>query len=203
MNSKIKTQSNYSNQIFEKVDLNAGELASCEFNECDFIRCNFAETVFRNCRFVNCTFKECDLTLAQFPGAVFVNTRFADSKAMGVDWTQADWNAIRLGDPIGFHNCTLNHSVFIGLSLKGIQVRDCVAVGVDFRETDLSQADFGRSDLSESLFTNTNLSEADLSKARNYQIKPGQNILKKAKFSLPEALTLLYSLDIVIVDDLE
>jgi hypothetical protein len=35
---------------------------------------------------------------------------------------------------------------------------------------------------------------------RNYRIDPGQNILKQARFSLPEAMSLLHSMDIVLVD---
>ena len=77
---------------------------------------------------------------------------------------------------------------------------DCVAVDVDFREADLSQADFAGSDLSESLFVNTDLSEADLSRARNYLIDPGQNVLKGARFSMPEAMSLLYNMDIILTD---
>jgi len=42
------------------------------------------------------------------------------------------------------------------------------------------------------------LTEADLSKARNYLIDPGLNQLKKAKFSLPEAMSLLYNMDIIL-----
>jgi uncharacterized protein YjbI with pentapeptide repeats len=76
-----------------------------------------------------------------------------------------------------------------------------MAADVDFREVDLFQADFAGTDLSESLFSNTNLTEADLSRARNYRIDPGQNVLTQAKFSLPEAMSLLYSLDIVLTED--
>jgi hypothetical protein len=75
-----------------------------------------------------------------------------------------------------------------------------VALDVDFREADLSQADFAGTDLTGSLFSNTNLTEADLSDARNYHIAPGQNVLTRAKFSLPEALSLLYNLDIALAE---
>jgi uncharacterized protein YjbI with pentapeptide repeats len=76
-----------------------------------------------------------------------------------------------------------------------------VALDVDFREADLSQADFAGTDLSDSMFVNTDLTEADLSRARNYHIDPSQNVLRQARFSLPEAMSLLYSLDIVLADD--
>lgn len=201
MNTEIKSKNHYSDQTFTRTGFEKEVLTSCEFNNCRFIQCKFVECTFRNCRIVNCEFEGCDLSLAQFPGVVFAKVRFENSKLLGVDWTIADWTAIRLGDPIGFYHCALNHSIFIGLDLKGLQVRDCPAIGVDFRDADLSKANFGGSDLEESIFINTNLSEADLSEARNYQIKPGQNNIKKAKFSLPEALSLLYNLDIIIEED--
>jgi uncharacterized protein YjbI with pentapeptide repeats len=101
---------------------------------------------------------------------------------------------------MGFFKCAISHSTFIGLSLRGIQIRDCVAADVDFREADLSRAGFGGTDLSKSLFSSTDLTEADLSGARNYDIDPGRNVLKQARFSLPEAMSLLYSLDIVLTE---
>ena len=71
---------------------------------------------------------------------------------------------------------------------------------MDFREADLTNADFSGSDLGQSLFLNTNLSEADLSTARNYHIAPEHNVLKGARFSLPEAMSLLFNMDIVLVE---
>jgi uncharacterized protein YjbI with pentapeptide repeats len=130
------------------------------------------------------------------PESVFTSAFFVGSKLIGVNWAQADWSPLELGKPIQFSKCALNHSTFIGLDLEGLQVLDCNAVNVDFREANLTYADFSRSDLSESLFIHTDLSEADLSQARNYVIDPGINNLKKAKFSLPEAMSLLYNMDI-------
>jgi uncharacterized protein YjbI with pentapeptide repeats len=139
------------------------------------------------------------LSLVQVPESTFSATRFENSKVIGVNWTQANWPTTGLGNPLGFFKSAISHSTFIGLSLRGIQIRDCVAVDVDFRETDLSQADFAGTDLSQSMFGHTNLTGADLSRARNYHIDPGQNVLRQARFSLPEAMSLLYSLDIVLV----
>jgi fluoroquinolone resistance protein len=201
LSSSIRTQTHYADQVFKEVHLERGRLVSSEFYDCVFAHCSFVESVFRNCRFVNCTFQGCDLSLAQVPDSTFSATRFEDSKVIGVNWTRADWSATRLGDPIGFFKCVISHSTFIGLSLREIRIRDCLAADVDFREADLSKADFGGTDLSESLFSNTNLTEADLSRARNYHINPGQNVLKQAKFSLPEAMSLLYSMDIVLIEE--
>ena len=124
--------------------------------------------------------------------------RFEKSKLLGINWTQADWSSASFSHFVGFFDCVISHSTFIGLELTGIQIKNCVAHEVDFREVDLSKANFKGTDLAKSLFGNTNLTEADLSQAKNYQIDPGNNQLKQAKFSLPEAMALLYSMDIVI-----
>jgi fluoroquinolone resistance protein len=201
LDSSIDSQSDYTDRTFKEVRLDGERLVSSEFYDCTFARCSFAGSTFRACRFVNCTFRQCDLSLIQVPDSAFSGTRFEDSKVVGVDWTQADWTAIGLGDPIGFSKCAISHSTFIGLSLKEIQIKACIATDVDLREADLTKADFAGSDLSESLFGRTNLTEADLSSARNYHISPEQNVLRQAKFSLPEALALLYSMDIVLIEE--
>ena len=190
----------YHDQRFRDLDLERSRLVESEFHDCHFEACSFSETVFQGCRFVECVFEECDLSLAQMPGTAFSASRFADSRVIGVDWTQADWSGVSLGQPIGFERCALSHSTFIGLNLPGLQIKECVAADVDFREADLSKADFSGSDLNQSLFINTNLSKADLSTARNYSIAPEQNLLKGARFALPEAMSLLFSMDIVLVE---
>ena len=201
MSSEIHSQTDYADQAFKGAHLRQAEIAFSEFHGCTFAQCSFAESVFRHCRFVDCTFRQCDLSLVQVPDSVFSGMRFEDSKIVGVNWAQADWSAVKLGQPLGFYRCTISHCTFIGLNLRGMEVKECVAKDVDLREADLSKADFAGTDLSESLFINTNLSEADLSKARDYHIAPGQNELKGTKFSLPEAMSLLYNLDIVLVEE--
>ena len=200
MSLEIRPQTQYTGQVFKEMRLEQSRLASSEFYDCTFVRCSFVEAILHHCRFVHSTFQHCDLSLFQVPNSAFSDTKMEQSKIIGVDWTLADWSSTRLGDPVSFFKCDISHSTFIGLSLKGIHIRDCIASDVDFREADLSQADFAGTDLTESLFSKTNLTEADLSRARNYHIDPGQNILKQARFSLPEAMSLLYSLDIVLTE---
>jgi len=194
----LSDQGHYHDQRFRELDLAGRRLVGSAFHDCQFEACAFAESIFQGCRFVGCSFKECDLSLVQVPGSAFSASRFLDSRVIGVDWTQANWSGVSLGQPIAFERCALSHSTFIGLSLPGLQVKDCVAADVDFRETDLSKADFSGSDLNQSLFANTNLSQADLSTARNYHIVPEQNVLKGARFTLPEAMSLLFNMDIVL-----
>ena len=55
--------------------------------------------------------------------------------------------------------------------------------------------------LTDSRFNHTNLTEADFSDATHYNISAVDNTLKKTRFSLPEAISLLYSLDIILKDE--
>ena len=194
--SKIIDGQEYYDENFKDVRLEPDQILTATFADCAFINCSFASAILRNCRFNNCVFKNCDLSLAKISGSSFPSTSFESSKLIGIDWTQGDWSKLRFGNLLGFSECVLNHSTFIGVDLSGIQIKDCIATGVDFREANLSKVAFGTTDLAESIFGNTNLSKADLRHARNYSIDPAKNNLERAKFSMPEAIALLYSMDI-------
>jgi fluoroquinolone resistance protein len=197
----IKSRIDCTEQIFRDMRLDHEEIVSSEFHDCVFVGGSFVESVFRRCRFVTCVFRECDLSLVRVPQSTFTGVRFEECKLVGVNWTEACWPTARLGRPLSFSKCSISHSTFLGLRLQGIEIRDCVAQDVDLREADLSGAEFGLTDLSGSLFGGTDLSRADLSRAINYLIDPGKNVLTQARFSLPEALSLLHGMDIVLVED--
>ena len=200
MLSLSSTQTEYTDQIFKALTLPQEEIEAKEFYDCTFVECSFTETIFKECRFVDCTFRHCDLSLMRVPDCSFTNTVFEDSKVMGVDWTEAMWSKGKFHQPIGFVRCAISHSTFLSLSLPEISISECMAKDVDFREADFTHADFSHTDLSGSLFSNTDLTKADFTHAKNYNINANLNILKGTKFSLPEAMSLLHSLDIVLVD---
>ena len=68
-----------------------------------------------------------------------------------------------------------------------------------FTNTNLNGADFGEVDLLGTIFHNCDLSLANFSTAVRYEIDPRTNKIKKAKFSLPEAMALLRGFDVTIV----
>ena len=202
MNTIVDGQEYY-DQKFKDVRLEPEAVLTGTFTDCTFANCSFASVVFKNCRFNNCVFKNCDLSLAKISGSSFPSTSFEACKLIGIDWTQGDWSKLGFGNLLGFSECVLNHSTFIGVELSGIQIKDCIAVGVDFREANLSKVTFGTTDFAESIFGNTNLSKADFRQARNYSIDPGTNNLKQARFSMPEAIALLYNMDIDLDEEVE
>ena len=191
----------YAGQVFKDLTLPREEILSKEFYDCTFIECSFTETIFSECKFVDCMFKNCDLSLMRVPGCSFTDTRFEDSRMMGVNWTEAAWPERKLLKPISFWRCNISHSTFMGLGLKEITLQNCMAGDVDFREADLTEADCTGTDFANSFFGNTNLTRTDFTQATNYTINASLNVLKQTKFSLPEAMALLHSLDIVLVDE--
>ena len=192
--------SEYTGKTFKKLTLSHADIRSIEFTECRFIGCEFQEAIFRGCRFVDCEFRTCDLRMLDVTDSSFRDVRFEESQAIAIDWTGAAWGKAGLLNKIGFTRSVLNYSTFVGLSLPELNLIDCLARDVDFSEADISGAKLNKTDLERSRFWNTNLTGADLTGAFNYTIDPTNNTLKQARFSLPEAMSLLYNLDIELDD---
>ena len=163
------------------------------FEECEFNSCSFIDCKFEKCKFLNCKFTECNLTAIIPLNCHFIEIRFSKCKVMGIDWTKAQ----KLQD-LNFFECQMNYSNFKLLKLPKIKVVKCEAKEIDFIETDLSDGVFTNTDFEKTLFFKTNLTGADFRGATNYFIDLKTNILKRTHFSLPEALSLLDSLDIII-----
>lgn len=190
----------YLNASFKEINFCNQKIEKVEFDNCTFIGCNFSDSEFIKCKFLDCTFKECNLSLIKVNQSKFFDVLFEDSKLVGINWTMAAWPSINLSNTLKFHRCNINDSSFLDLFLKEIVILESKAHDVDFRGADCSQADFSYTAFNGSLFVNTNLTEANFEGAENYSINVFTNVIKKAKFSLPEAINLLQSLDIELLE---
>ncbi|EKO3726303.1 pentapeptide repeat-containing protein, partial [Vibrio metschnikovii] len=122
------------------------------------------------------------------------------SKLVGVDWTKATWPVYHSDFELSFKRCILNDSSFFGLTLNELVFDECKLHDVDFREGNFARSTMTYSDFSHSLFMRTNLQGVDFSESTAYSIDVLENNVKKAKFSRYEALSLLESLGIELVD---
>jgi fluoroquinolone resistance protein len=196
----IKEQKEWTSQKFKGIINKNDRMSAVEFTACSFINCSFRETIFQDCQFHDCTFMSCDLSLVTLKGCLFTETRFEDTQVIGVNWTETSLAKSKFITPVNFFGCVINHSTFAGLNLKKINIARCIAHDVDFSQANLTQANCAFSDFSNSHFFHTDLTEADFTGARNYSIMANQNTIKKTKFSLPEAMALLYGLDIILTE---
>jgi uncharacterized protein YjbI with pentapeptide repeats len=192
----IETGSIHEEKEFEGLKSNGATIEGSTFLDCSFVNCSLVEVILQSCRFQRCKFLACDMSLLEIPGSEFQSVIFEESKLVGVNWTKAKIDLPALGKPHHFRSSMLNHSTFLNLDLQGLRMIECTAHEVDFREANLSEAVFSHTDLQGSLFMSTNLEAADFRLARNYDINPAKNNLSRAHFSLPEAMSLLYALDI-------
>jgi len=196
----FQADAEYANASFTKVQLEATKVVGKEFYECVFSHCSLRECTFQSCKFNDCLFQDCDLSLVRFEGSSFSDTRFERCKVVGVNWTIAAWSKFQSESPISFTDCVIDFSAFIGLTLRKIVLKKCHAHEVAFSEADLTSANFSGTDLTKSRFQHTNLTKANFEGATNYSIDLMTSKVTKAKFALPEALSLLYGLDIVLVE---
>jgi uncharacterized protein YjbI with pentapeptide repeats len=193
MNLMTDKSNSYYKETFSGLTLTNSKIQSKEFEDCTFEKCIFIECEFNACRFLDCNFSGCSISANKPFNSQFTNIVFKDSKIMGFDWTKA--KNVRL---LSFERCDISYSNFSYLKLPELKLLECIAHEANFNETDLTSGIFTKTDFLNSVFSSTNLTKADFRKAFNFGIDFNFNTLKKARFSLPEAMSLLKSLDIIL-----
>src|SRR6187431_523865 len=196
----IENSNEYLSKTFDGLDATGESFTEIVFENCIFQQCNFSDRRFYKCKFVDCVFTASNLSNINVDYSKFFDTSFNQSKLVGVDWTKADWPRFNFTAPISFNECIINDSSFFGLALSELVLEHCKAHDVDFRSGTFTKAKFSYTDFTNSLFMKTNLREADFSEAENYDIDIFNNEIKAARFSRHEAVRLLNSLDIELVD---
>lgn len=200
MTDLTSSSKEFDDETFKDLDLDGAVLEGRRFRGCHFLRCNFSHASLVHCRFSDCDFVECNLSLTKVTSSGFADVTFTDCKMVGIQWTDAYWSSIRVAGALAFTRCILNDSTFFGLDLRELKLIDCRAIDVDFTGANCEDADFSHSDLRDSVFRKTRLARANFSDAQNYAIDVFNNDIKHAKFTLPEATSLLYSLDIELIE---
>jgi fluoroquinolone resistance protein len=166
---------------------------SIRFEECTFSECRLIECKFEKCVFIECKFEKSTVSAINPTGSRFLNPNFILCKVMGFDWAKA----AKLQE-LNFNECHLDYSNFSSLQLPKIRMTKCSAKEARFVESDMSDGVFTDTDFQGSTFFKSNFSRADFRRAKNYEIDIKNNTLKKARFSMPEVLSLLYGLEIEI-----
>ena len=194
----ITNNNDYYEESFAGLDYANNKFIAITFDNCVFSRCDFSASEFRTCKFRDCSFKNCNLSLTNFPSSQFLNVHFEECKIIGVNWAYCAWSLIKLTFPLIFKSCNISQSSFMELNLHDAQIVDSIVRDVDFRGCNLQNATLTGNDFQNSLFVKTDLTKANFRNSINYSISLVDNNVTKAKFSMPEAMSLLYSLNIEI-----
>lgn len=143
-------------------------------------------TSLRGSKFIDCIFEQCSFNAVDLTDTV-LQARFVECKLQGINFFTAKRTMLDLG----FAHCLIRYCSFAELKLTDISFADCTLEQVDFADAQLPGAIFSGSQLADCTFKNTNLTKADFRGARGYYIDPTLNRLSKARFQLPEAVSLL------------
>lgn len=128
-------------------------------------------------------------------GCRFQNVQFVECKIVGGEFFKCDKTFFSAS----FKKCLLHYCNFSDLNMKNGAFCGSRLKENYFTNTNLIGVDFTDVDLSGSIFHNCDLTKADFSSATCYDIDPQANKVKRAKFSLPEAVGLLRGFDITLV----
>jgi uncharacterized protein YjbI with pentapeptide repeats len=188
----------YESKIFTRLSAPGAKLHRSEFFNCSFGRCSVPNATLSNCRLINCAFSGCDLSGLKVVNTGLHGVAIKDSKAIGIEWPKAIDIEDKLAIALAFDTCNLSYSSFFGMKLESMEMLRCIALEVDFSETVLREGKFTGTDFLGSIFLHTDMEGADFVDAINYAIDPSANSVKGAKFSLPEAVSLLRGLGVVV-----
>lgn len=188
------TRNEYARQTFTAADYSRNNLAGYTFLDCEFQGCNFSGADLSATEFDNCLFQGCNLTNPVIGKTKFINIRFIESKLMGINFLHCNTFAL----DVGFENCLIRMCNFSELKMKRIPFLHCDISECDFKNSFLPEANFSGSTFRDTFFHNTDLEKADFRGASGYAIDPRANKVKKAKFSLEEAVSLLRYFDIEV-----
>lgn len=168
-----------------------GDLFSGELHECHLTNIDFSHKKLKYCRFIDCKFENCNLSNVDFTGSTLREDRFENCKLIGIAWI----NLNTLVNPI-FEECNLDFCNFHALDLRNLICTNSSLREATFSEANLMNSNFSNSNLLGSIFHRADLSNANLRGAQDYFIDPKTTKIKNAKFSFPEAISLLKAFDI-------
>lgn len=161
-------------------------VAGCDIEDEVFTGLQLISTDLRASKIVDCEFNDCVLNAIDLKDAN-LQARFVNCKIQGINFFTAKRTFLSLS----FERCLIRFSSFAELTLNSTSFENCTLEQVDFADAKLVSTKFNGATFEECVFKNTDLSKADFRGARGYQIDPRLNKLAKARFDLPEAISLL------------
>ena len=191
-------------------DFSDSEASNVMFYDCTFERCSFQNAVFNSCHFDRCSFVHCNMTMLALNEVRCLDAEFTGCKLLGVNWSHCvgickaggksgSQARHRSGFKVAFIDCLLTNNTFGNMNLQHIRFSGCELEDASFITVDLSHAAFLECNLARCHFEDAILYKTDFSTAKGYELNAERNTLAKAKFSLPEAISLLRNFDIELL----
>ena len=188
------------NKTYKDKDATGVVMNDYEFEDCVFENCKFNSTEFNSCQFTNCEFKNCSLVNPIFHNTEFRNMIFRATILFGINWFDlVGREGMHPSIPVDiFTNCTFKYNTFPQLSLLKMNFDSSSFFDCEFTECNLKESSFKSTKFEKTPFLKCDLTKANFSNATGYYVDLKSCIVKAAKFTFPEAISLLSSLDMII-----
>jgi len=125
--------------------------------------------------------------MASVANSAFRNVTFRNCKMLGINFEECS----QFGISFRFEECNLSHASFFGGKFRKTTFTKSRLHEVIFTESDLVNSVLDECDLSRAVFDQTQLEGADFRTSFNFSINPNQNRMKRSRFSLHGAASLL------------
>lgn len=191
----------FEQERFEDLTFSDETFEDYIFSECMFVGCTFEHCRLVHCAFNECSFSECVVTnLKASKLSLLRFASFSCCELVGVNWGELIPND-KYPEPIStIQDSYLRYNIFPGMNLKKFKFSGNTISDSMFEECQLEESSFKACPLERTEFTGCDLRKADFRLAYGYQIGLLSNTLSGARFSFPEVVNLLASLDILIDD---
>ena len=173
------------------------------FTDLSFVDCEFTDCALEACKLVRCTFTGCKFTRCRASELKAEDSQLKYGEFFHCAVTGLDWGQIkprgRFSEPISqLEDCRLKYNTFPEMSLQKFDFSGNELAGCLFAECALAESSFHECLLTDTEFFQCDLRRADFRGASGYSIDISANTLKGARFSYPEVVRLLDSLELQI-----
>ena len=168
------------------------------FSHLDFTEETFYDCDFSDCTFIDCTFENCKLDHSVLSECQFIRCTITGLKTT---MSRAKFTELQ--------NCTLNNIDWLSLQGDGSfadpieKLQDCRLKYNTFTEMNLTKFNFAGNEIQRSMldteFYQCDMRKANFKEASGYKVDIFGCKLQDAKFSLPEAVSLLGDLRIKLL----
>ncbi len=184
---------------FSRLEFTEETFYDCDFSDCTFIdctceNCKLDHSVLSECQFIRCTITDLKTTMsrAKFTGL------------QGCTLNNIDWMSLQgdgsFADPIEkLQGCRLKYNTFTEMNFTKFNFAGNEIQRSMFAKCNLVSADFEKCDLLDTEFYQCDMRKANFKEAGGYKVDIFGCKLQDAKFSLPEAVSLLGDLRIKLL----
>lgn len=188
----------YENECFRGLTLTGETIRNTRFTECEFRDSIFSAAEIQNCALRGCRFVRCRIDSPRGRETSVTNAEFDGCFLSGVQWCEFVSGNRYASLFLSMEDSTVRYSNFTQMKLPRFDFSTVRFAESLFAECDLSGANFRTAVLDRTEFFRTDLTNADFRDASGYQIDILTCKVKGARFSFPEAMSLLGSLGVKI-----